>query len=355
MTDNHSFPTLFSSYHLGPIELKNRIVMAPMTRSRAIGNIPNTLMAEYYAQRAGAGLIISEGTSPSPNGLGYARIPGIFTTEQVEGWKLITQAVHEKGSKIFVQLMHSGRVSHALNLPEGAITVAPSAIAAAGQMWTDQQQMQDHSMPQEIADIPALIAEFVHAAKLAMNAGFDGVEIHAANGYLPMQFLNTASNQRSDAYGGNTAARNRFVVELVEAIAGAVGGERTGIRLSPGNPFNGMAQHEGDEAQYIALAGSLGSDHLAYVHFLDFGIPESIKDAFGQKFATVMLNGAYTAERAEATLAAGKAQLISFGSSFIANPDLPARMLAGAPLAQPDQSTFYMPGEKGYTDYPVMA
>ena len=226
---------LYSKAILGKLALQNHIVMAPLTRSRATGNIPNDLMAEYYAQRAGVGLIITEGTSPSPNGLGYARIPGIFSNEQVAGWKKVTDAVHAKGAKIFVQLMHTGRIGHELNLPKGARVMAPSAVKAAGQMFTDAEGLKDHPVPEAMteADIMATTAEFVNAAINAVKAGFDGVELHAANGYLLEQFLRKNSNIRTDQYGGSIENRARFVLEVAEAVIAAIGKDKVGIRLSP--------------------------------------------------------------------------------------------------------------------------
>lgn len=349
---------LFSEYRLGPIELKNRIVMAPMTRSRAIGNVPNDLMVQYYADRAEAGLIITEGVSPSPNGLGYSRIPGIFNDEQVAGWRKIADAVHAKGGKIFMQLMHTGRVGHPANMPDGAKVVGVSPIAAAGDMWTDTEGMQPMPVPEEIltSGIPALIAEYVQAAKNAMSAGFDGVEIHAANGYLPMQFLNKASNQRTDEYGGSYENRNRFVLELAKAMVGAIGGEHVGIRLSPFNPFNSMTpddQHE--EAQYTALAKGLKEAGVCYIHMLGFALPDSLLYSMKKEYdGPIMLNGGYTADRAAADIAAGKADLISFGNTFLSNPDLVTRMKQGAALNPADQNTFYTPGPVGYNDYPTL-
>ncbi len=331
--------------------------MAPMTRSRAIGNIPNELMVKYYSDRADAGLIITEGTAPGPDGLGYARIPGLFNKEQVAGWKKITEAVHAKGGKIFVQLMHTGRIGHDNNLPEEGDVVGPSPIAAAGEMWTDEQGMQPLPAPKEIQEeeIQALIAEFVESAKAAMEAGFDGVEIHAANGYLPMQFLNPKSNQRTDKYGGSYENRNRFVLEMTEAMAAAIGKEKMGIRLSPFNKFNDMAPDEQEAAQYISLAKGLKKIGIAYIHLLRFAMPPELithmHEAFG---TTIILNGGYNADSAAADLEAGKAELISFGSSFIANPDLVTRMKNTLELAKPDPATFYTPGEKGYTDYPSL-
>jgi N-ethylmaleimide reductase len=357
----HTYPNLFSPFMLGKLELKNRIVMAPMTRSRAMGNIPNEIMAKYYSDRADAGLIITEGTSPSPNGLGYARIPGIFSAGQQTGWRAVTEAVHAKNGNIFLQIMHTGRVSHSLNMPHGAKVVAPSAIAAVGQMWTDQKGMQVQPLPEEItfSEIPLTIEEYVLGSKAAIEAGFDGVELHAANGYLPMQFLNPGSNQHKDTYGGNGEHRNRFVLELVAAIAAAIGKDKTGIRLSPSNPFNDMSIYEGADEQYILLAEGLQKLGLAYIHlvgFLGYNISDwllnSMKEVYKGAF---ILNGGYTAEKAESAILSGKGDLISFGTPFIANPDFVRRIATGAELTKPDPSSFYTPGEKGYTDYQTIS
>ncbi len=348
---------LFSPFTLGKLQLSNRVVMAPMTRSRAIGNVPNSLMAEYYAQRANAGLIITEGTSPSPNGLGYSRIPGMYSDEQIKGWKAVTDAVHAKGGKIFIQLMHTGRVSHGLNLPAGAEVVGPSAVAAAGDMWTDAQGMQPMPVPKEIptGEIVKTIGEYVHSAKAAIEAGFDGVEIHGANGYLPMQFLSPGSNRRTDEYGGSYENRNRFVLELAAAVVAAIGAERVGIRLSPFNKFNDITPDEQEEAQYLALTEGLKKTGIAYIHMLTFAMPVAMignmKEAFG---GTFILNGGYTAARAAGDITAGNCELVSFGNAYISNPDLVHRMETGAELVAADQSTFYTPGEKGYTDYPAL-
>ena len=243
---------IFSKTTLGTLALQNHLVMSPMTRNRATGNIPNELMAEYYAQRASAGLIITEGTSPSPNGLGYPRIPGIFSAEQVAGWKRITEAVHAKGAKIFVQLMHCGRIAHPLNLPRGARVLGPSAIAAAGEMYTDAEGMKQNAMPQAMteADIKTTIEEFAQAAKNAVAAGFDGIELHGANGYLLEQFIRPNSNQRSDRYGGAIENRARFVLEVVDAVIKAIGKDKIGIRLSPFGVFNDMPLYDAMEADY---------------------------------------------------------------------------------------------------------
>lgn len=243
---------LFTSLSTPALALGNRVVMAPMTRSRAVdANTPNVLMAEYYAQRATAGLIITEGTSPSPNGLGYARIPGLFNEAHVAGWKLVTDAVHAKGGKIFVQLMHTGRVSHAANLPAGAEVIGPTATACPGEMYTDAQGMQPHSAPRAMTaeDIAVAVAEYAKSAQLAIAAGFDGVELHAANGYLMEQFLNANVNQRVDGYGGSIQGRNRFVLEVVRATVQAIGAHRVGIRLSPYGVLNSTGAYPDLEAQ----------------------------------------------------------------------------------------------------------
>ena len=233
---------LFSKTTLGPLALQNRLVMAPMTRNRATGNVPNDLMAQYYAQRASAGLIITEGTSPSPNGLGYPRIPGIFSAAQIAGWKRVTEAVHAQGAKMFMQLMHCGRIAHPLNLPAGARVLAPSAVAAAGEMYTDAEGMKPNAMPQAMteADIKTAIEEYAQAAKNAVAAGFDGIELHGANGYLLEQFIRPNSNQRTDRYGGSIENRARFVLEVADAAIKAIGKDKVGIRLSPFGVFNDM-------------------------------------------------------------------------------------------------------------------
>jgi N-ethylmaleimide reductase len=350
---------LYSPYTLGRTPLKNRVVMAPMTRSRAIGNVPNDLMTRYYAERADAGLLVTEGVAPSPDGLGYARIPGLYSPEQIAGWKAVTDAVHQAGGHIFVQLMHTGRVSHPLNMPQGARIVAPSAIALAGDMWTDQSQMQAYPVPEAMteADIAKAIAEFVHSAKSAIEAGFDGVELHGANGYLIDQFLNPASNQRTDGWG--SANRARFALEVAEAVAAAIGPDRVGIRLSPYGAFNGMESYDGLEAFYGDLAEGLGKLKLAYVHIVDhsgMGAPpvtDSVKALIRTRFGgPIILSGNYDAARAESDLEAGKGELVAFGRPFISNPDLTDKLRTGAPLVAPDPSTFYTPGEAGYLDYP---
>ncbi|MBI1204759.1 MAG: alkene reductase [Rhodopseudomonas sp.] len=355
---------LFSKATLGPLTLQNHLVMAPLTRSRATGNIPNDLMAEYYGQRASVGLIITEGTSPSPNGLGYARIPGIFSAEQIAGWKKVTEAVHAKGAKIFMQLMHTGRIGHPLNLPTGAKVLAPSAVAAAGEMYTDAEGMKPHPVPAAMteADIKATIAEYVQAAKNAVAAGCDGVELHAANGYLLEQFIRPNSNVRTDQYGGSIENRARIVIEIAQATIAAIGKDKVGMRLSPFGAFNDMAIYPEMEADYTYLAGKLNEVGLVYVHLVDHSsmgapaVPDSIKATFRKLFkGTLILSGGYDAARAEADLAAGKCDLVAFGKPVLANPDLVTRWQKGAALNPPDMSTFYTPGAKGYTDYPALS
>ena len=355
---------LLSEFKLGSMAVKNRIVMSPMTRCRATADhIPTAIMATYYAQRAEAGLLISEGIAPSPNGVGYARIPGLYNVEQTRAWRSVTDAVHKNGGRIFAQLMHTGRVSHPLNMPAGARVLAPSAIQESGAMWTDQQQMQPYPVPEAMTegDIAVAVKEFTEAAANAIEAGFDGVELHGANGYLIDQFLNTASNQRTDRWGGSVVNRIRFAVEVTRGVAARIGAGLVGIRVSPYGAFNDMNPDGEMDELYTTLAGVLGGLGLAYIHIVDHssqGAPEvkpaikaAIRDAFKRP---IVLSGGYEAARAEVDLIAGRGELVAFGRPFIANPDLVARIRAGAPLAKPDPSTFYTPGEKGYTDYPAL-
>lgn len=356
-------PILFELLETPNISLKNRIVMAPMTRSRAINNIPNDLMAEYYAQRASAGLIITEGTSPSPNGLGYSRIPGIFSEEQTAGWKKVTDAVHAKGGKIFIQLMHTGRVTHSANLPEGAKIVAPSAINSGTDMWTDAEGMLPTETPEALSneDVKRTIQEYVTAAKNAITAGFDGVELHSANGYLMEQFLNPNSNNRTDEYGGSIENRARFVLEIAKAVADAIGAEKTGIRFSPYNTFNGMPEYDANEVYetYEYLAKEIDKLGLLYIHLFSMATKKAPRgaeliSAIRAYFKGILIdNGGYTKDKAVTMLESREADLISFGTPFIANPDLPHRLQNDIYLTQPEESTFYSADEKGYTDYPV--
>ena len=354
---------LYSKTVLGLLTLQNHLVMAPLTRNRATDNIPNALMQEYYSQRSAAGLIITEGTSPSPNGLGYPRIPGIFSSAQVEGWKRITEAVHTKGAKMFVQLMHCGRIAHPLNLPAGARMLAPSAVAAAGEMYTDAEGLKPHPVPQAMteADIKSTIAEFTQAAKNAVLAGFDGIELHAANGYLLEQFIRPGSNQRTDSYGGSIENRARFVLEVADAVIAAIGKDRVGIRLSPYGVFNDMPLYKGMDEDYAYLAHQLDARGLVYIHLVDHSpmgappVPEAIRATIRKLFTrSLILSGGYDAGRAERDLEAGRCDLIAVGRPFLANPDLVTRWSKGAGENPPDMSTFYTPGPRGYTDYPAM-
>ena len=354
--------SLFAPASLGKLTLSNRVVMAPMTRSRALGNVPNALIAEHYEQRASAGLILTEGVAPSPNGLGYARIPGLFSAEQVAGWKLVTNAVHAKGGHIFAQLMHTGRVGHPANLPEGAELIAPSAIAASGEMYTDSQGMQPHPVPRAMteADLASTRAEFVQAAKNAIEAGFDGVELHGANGYLLEQFISPVTNQRTDAYGGSIENRLRFVLEVAQAVSDAIGGHRVGVRLSPYGVNAGMEQYAETDETHLTLVQKLIATGVEYVHLVDHSpmgapeVPAALKAALRKAWPrTFIASGGFDREKAEAVLAEGKADLVAFGRPFLANPDLVTRLEKNLPLNALDFGTFYTPGPKGYTDYPT--
>lgn len=355
---------LFSQLSTSALELNNRIVMAPMTRNRAdINNIPNQLMAEYYMQRSSAGLIITEGTSPSPNGLGYPRMPGLFNDVQAKEWAKVTSKVHKNGGKIFVQLMHTGRVSHIDSLPDEAEVLGPMNIQCPGEIFTDSQGLVPHSQPRSMTetDIQRAIDEHVHAAKLAIEAGFDGVELHAANGYLIEQFLNANINQREDSYGGSATARNLFALQIVQAVVNAIGAERVGIRLSPYGVLNGTGPYPEVAEQYSELLIELNKLNLIYVHLLDhssMGTPpvpeEFIKGARKLFNGLLILTGGFDKAKAEAVLTSQLADLIGFGRAFISNPDLPERLVQGVQLTPPDMSSFYTPGEKGYIDYPSM-
>ena len=356
---------LFETYTLRSLSLTNRTVMSPMTRSRAVkANTPNALMAQYYGQRASAGLIIAEGTSPSPNGLGYARIPGLFNEDHVQGWKLVTDAVHAKGGKIVIQLMHTGRVSRASNLPEGAEVIGPCDTICPGTMHSDSEGTQPHSKPRAMTtqDITRAVWEYTQSAKLAIRAGFDGVELHAANGYLIEQFLNGNVNQRTDAYGGSIEGRNKFALEIVHAVTQAIGADRTGIRLSPYGAFNDTGAFPELEAQYVTLVQQLSGMRLLYLHLLDHSamgapaVPAEFKARLRSTFGgPIILAGGFDRASAESALQNREADLIGFGRAFIANPDLVARMKANAPLNAPDMDTFYTADVKGYTDYPFMS
>ncbi len=356
--------TLFSPIHLGPYTLPNRMAMAPMTRNRAgEGNVPQPVNAEYYAQRASAGLIITEATQISPQGVGYPATPGIHSAAQVAGWKRVTDAVHARGGRIFLQLWHVGRISHPSLQPDGATPVAPSAIKPSGQVFT-YQGMQDYETPRALAlsELPGIIGDYRTAAQNALAAGFDGVEIHGANGYLLDQFLRDGSNQRTDAYGGSLANRARLMLEVTEAVCAVWGANRVGIRLSPLQPFNDMRDSNPD-ATFGYAVEQLNRFGLAYLHVTEMGMdkPGAAGPAFDlgklRKIwqGVYMTNSGYDLARASAALGANQADMVSFGVPFLANPDLPARFAKGAALNTPDQATFYGGSEKGYTDYPFMS
>ena len=353
---------LLSPLRVGAWELPNRVVLAPLTRNRAIGNVPNALMAEYYAQRASGGLLIAEATQIAPDALGYPNTPGIHSAEQVSGWKTVTDAVHAKGGRIVLQLWHVGRISHP-SLIGGAVPVAPSAIRPAGQVYTFEG-MQDFVTPRalETHELPGIVALYVHAARLAKEAGFDGVEVHAANGYLLDQFLRSSTNQRTDAYGGSIENRARLTLEVVDAVLTVWSADRVGLRISPSNPFNDI--HDADPAATFGyLAAQLGARKLAYLHVVEptsaahpmghdgARLSPALKRQFGGNY---MINGGFDAESGNAVIARGDADLVSFGVPFLANPDLPARIAAGAPLNAPDVATFYGGDATGYTTYPAL-
>ncbi len=355
-------PNLFSPYRLGPVELKNRIVMAPMTRNRAgQGNVPSPLMVTYYEQRASAGLIVSEASQVSQQGVGYPGTPGIHTPEQVAGWKKVIEAVHAKGGKIFLQLWHVGRISHPSLQPEGGLPVAPSAIAAQGQLFTFTG-MQDFVVPRALdaKEIPGIVSDFADGARHAKAAGFDGVEIHAASGYLIDQFLRDCANQRTDAYGGSPQNRVRFLREVTEAVIGVWGTERVGVRFSPVSDFNSMADSNPDSTFGYA-AEAMNQLKIGYLHVVD---PIGAEAAPGPRVTrtirtryrgTLIANGSYDLQTGNAALASGEADLVSFGALFLANPDLPERFARGGKqLNSPDRPTYYGGDQHGYTDYPFL-
>ena len=338
--------------------------MAPMTRSRAIGNLANDIIAAYYEQRAEAGLIITEGISPSPNGIGYPRIPAVYNQEQSESWKQVTSKVKAHGTKIFMQIMHTGRISHPANLGEGGVHLAPSALAPGApfdKMYVDGEGMLSVPQPVEMtaAQIKEAVAEYAESARLAVAAGFDGVELHGANGYLINQFLNPATNKRTDEYGGSEENRLRFLNEVTAATIEAIGKEKVGLRVSPYGVFNGMGAFDGIDEQYAQLAKDMAAFDIAYIHIADMSamtqvpVPTEIKKSIQTNFGgTVILNGSYDKDRANADIDAGNSDLIAFGVPFIANPDLVTRMEEGIELAQPNFDLFYTPGAEGFSDYP---
>lgn len=350
--------TLFEPYQLGPYRLSNRLVMAPMTRNRAAADgVPGELAATYYAQRASAGLIVTEGIQPSAVGQGYPGTPGLHTDAQQAGWSGVAAGVHARGGVIFAQLMHAGRISH----PDliGSQPVAPSAVRPAGEVFTPSG-LQPFQTPRALgaAELPGVVAEFVAAARRAVAAGLDGVELHAANGYLLQQFLADNTNQRSDNYGGSASARARFVLEVSAAVAAAIGPERVGIRISPGGEFNDIAETT-TAATYRALLDGLRPLSLAYLHLVADPAGElaaSLRPEFPQP---VIINTGFAGRSdratAETVLAAGQGDLFSIGRAFLANPDLVERLRRGAPLNDPDEATFYQGGRRGYVDYPALA
>jgi N-ethylmaleimide reductase len=354
---------ILESYNLSGIHLKNRIVMAPMTRSRAIDNIPNDLMKTYYAQRSNAGLIISEGTSPSVNGLGYPRIPGAFSPIQIEGWKQIAKEIHKNDGKFFVQLMHCGRITAKENLPKTGMTLSASAVKADGEMFTDSKGLQPHETPQEMGLIDIVVAqrEFVNASKLLINeAGVDGIELHAANGYLLDQFLNPKSNIRNDIYGGNFENRARFVLETVRKVVSVIGGNRVGIRVSPYGEMNDLQSDYKDLVElYTYLAVELKRIGISYIHIVDhresMGAPEfktDIKETIKGAFTGTIITGGgiNSLDKAEDVLNSGF-DLAYIGRPFISNPDLIKKLINKDDLTSPKQDLFYSAGKEGYTDY----
>jgi N-ethylmaleimide reductase len=354
-------PDLFSPVQVGPLKLHNRVVMAPLTRSRAgPGNVPTQLNALYYAQRASAGLIIAEATQIAPEGQGYISTPGIHSREQIKGWKCVTKAVHVAGGHIVVQLWHVGRISHPSFQPGGALPVAPSAIKPKGQAFTTKG-FEPIPTPRalETAEIPGLVEQYVQAAQNAFAAGFDFVEVHAANGYLIDQFLRDQTNKRTDSYGGSIENRSRLLLAIIEAVTAAVGAERTGVRISPQNGQNDISDSN-PQALFNYVAEQLSGRGLAYLHIIEGdtgGVPvpsfdyAKLKRLFG---GIVIANNGFDKAHANEEISGGRADLVAFGKPFISNPDLVIRLLLDAPLMPANRETFYGGGEQGYTDYPML-
>ncbi|MEN5258383.1 alkene reductase [Pseudomonas protegens] len=352
-----NFNLLTSPAQIGTLSLKNHMVMAPLTRSWAgEGDAPTPTVVEYYRQGAGAGLIITEGSQVSAQGKGYIRTPGIFTTEQIEGWKQVTDAVHAEGGRIFLQLWHVGRLSHSLVQLNNELPVAPSAIKADGEIYTSDG-LKSYELPRALTldEIPDVIADFRQGAENAKRAGFDGAEIHGANGYLIDQFLRDGTNSRTDVYGGSVENRARFFKEVVESVIEVFGVSRVGVRLSP--IFNYFSMRDSDpQATFNYVANMLRRYGLAYVHVVELGAGafnfRDLKRRFGGRY---IANGGYDAQRAEKALSSGDADLVSFGTAFLANPDLVERFKQGSALNEADPATFYQGEERGYTDYPTLA
>lgn len=361
MTASASKPDLFSALEIGDLKLPNRLVMAPLTRNRAgAGNVPTELNAEYYGQRVSAGLLITEASQVSPQGVGYPATPGIHSQAQVEGWKKITDAVHMKGGRIFIQLWHVGRISHPSMQPGNAAPVAPSAIRPEGEAVT-YDGMQAFVTPRALTleEIPGIVADYANAASLAKQAGFDGVEVHAANGYLLDQFLRDGTNTRSDAYGGSIDNRYRLLDEVLVAVKNSWPANRIGVRLSPENRFNDIQDSEPQET-FNSIVDRLNAHDLAYLHVLEGDMLTGERDVdyvqLRRRFqGPYMANNGYTHDSAKQAVQDGNADLVAFGKLFIANPDLPQRFAQGAGLNEPDPETFYGGGEAGYTDYPAMS
>jgi len=353
---------LFEPFKLGPITLPNRLVMAPLTRNRAVaGMVPNPLAVEYYAQRATAGLLITEATQISQQGQGYQDTPGIYSKEQIAGWRKVTDRVHAREGRIFLQLWHVGRISHTSLQPGGGAPVAPSAIRAKTKTFVGGT-FTDVSEPRalELAEIPAIVDAFRQGAANALAAGFDGVEIHGANGYLLDQFAKDGANKRTDIYGGSIENRARLMLEVAKAVAGEVGTELTGIRISPVTPSNGISDSN-PQALFDHIVDRLNALRLVYIHVVE-GATGGARDIapFDYHSLRSRFKGAYIANNgydfnlANRALSSGEADLIAFGKLFIANPDLVERLKRGAPLNEPDKATFYGGGAKGYTDYPTL-
>ena len=354
---------LYTEYSLGALHLPNRFVMAPMTRNRAgAGNVPTAVVARYYKQRASAGLLVTEGTQVAPEGVGYPNTPGIHTAEQLAGWKRVTDTVHAAGGRIFLQLWHVGRVSHRLFQPTGALPMAPSAIAPAGQLYTPEGMMAFETPRALTADeIPEIVEQYRTGAANALDAGFDGVELHGANGYLPDQFLRDGTNRRRDAYGGSVQNRARFLLDIVRGMVDVWGPDRVGVRLSPSGTFNDMADSNPIET-FGYVVGELDRLNIVYVHLVEANeddirrgasiVPtDRLRPLFRR---TLIVNGGYDREHANAVIRNGLADLVSFGKAFLANPDLPQRLKIGAALNVPEPGTFYGGGEEGYIDYPAL-
>lgn len=351
--------TAFEPYQLGPVRLANRLVMSPMTRSRARGTLPSELAAEYYAQRAGAGLIITEGTQPSPVGQGYPDTPGLHSAEQIAAWQSVTDAVHRAGGVIYAQLLHTGRIGHPSLLPGNLHPVGPSATAATGQVFTHDGP-QDFVVPEALtaAGIQQTVRDFAGAARNAMTAGFDGVELHGANGYLIHQFLAPNTNRRTDDWGGSPAARARFGVEVATAVVAAIGPGRVGLRISPGSPVNDIVEDDPQET-YLELLAGLELLGLSYLHVMEAPAGRDLTQRLRKEWPGTLILNPHTAPEPTGPedlglVEDGTADLVAFGQLFLANPDLPARLAAGGPYNLPDRTTFFGGDHRGYTDYPSL-